>query len=128
MSLPPLNPLLKASGKRTREIFASCPDDNIKDDERRFVTLRSQHADDQPCNSARIRLSVKINDEYKDYKQLPPALLSQQGPMGPSRPKDAQRKLLTAGRASQFTSHFVRGAHTKFLFSDLRDFHDDCND
>ncbi|KAF9652534.1 WD40 repeat-like protein [Thelephora ganbajun] len=85
MSLPPLNPLLKASGKRTREIFASCPDDNIKDDER----------------STRIRLSVKINDEYKDYKQLPPALLSQQGPVGPARPKDAQRKMITAGPTSE---------------------------
>jgi len=39
MSLPPLNPLLKASGKRTREIFASCPDDIIKDDERRYASI-----------------------------------------------------------------------------------------
>ena len=105
MSLPPLNPLLKASGKRTREIFASCPDDNIKDDERRFVAPSSQLLYNQPCDSTRIRLSVKINDEFKDYKQLPPALLSQQGPIGPARPKDAQRKLLTAGRAPQLPFH-----------------------
>lgn len=49
--------------------------------------------------SARIRLSVKINDEYRDYKELPPALLAQQGPVGPARPKE-QRKAITAGRAS----------------------------
>lgn len=85
MSLPPLNPLLKASGKRTQEIFASCPDDNIRDDER----------------STRIRLSVKINDEYKDFKQLPPALVSQQGSIGPAKPKDAQRKMITAGPTSE---------------------------
>lgn len=85
MSLPPLNPLLKASGKRTREIFASCPDDNIRDDEQ----------------STRIRLSVKINDEYKDFKQLPPALVSQQGSIGPAKPKDAQRKMITAGPTSE---------------------------
>lgn len=85
MSLPPLNPLLKASGKRTKEIFASCPDDNIRDDEQ----------------STRIRLSVKINDEYKDFKQLPPALVSQQGSVGPARPKDAQRKMITAGPTSE---------------------------
>lgn len=47
--------------------------------------------------STRIRLSVKINDEYRDYKELPPALLAQQGPVGPARPKE-QRKAITAGR------------------------------
>ena len=51
---------------------------------------------DTSC-SARIRLSVKIHDEYRDFKELPPALLSQQGPVGPSRPRDT-RKMITAGR------------------------------
>jgi pleiotropic regulator 1 len=60
---------------------------------------------DRARNSTRIRLSVKINDEYKDCKQLPSALLSQQGPVGPVRPKDAQRKMITAGRAFSFVSH-----------------------
>lgn len=47
--------------------------------------------------SARIRLSVKMNDEYKDVKELPAPLLAQQGPVGPARPKE-QRKAITAGR------------------------------
>jgi len=80
-ALPPLQPLFKSSGKRTRDVFASCADDNILDDEK----------------SARIRLSVKINDEYKDYKQLPAALLAQQGGVGPARPQQPQqqRKMIT---------------------------------
>jgi len=82
-ALPPLNPLLSVCGKRTREIFASCPDDSIADDEK----------------SARIRLSVRMNDEYKDVRDLPPALLAQQGPVGPARPKE-QRKAITAGPAT----------------------------
>jgi len=82
-ALPPLQPLFNSSGKRTRDIFSSCPDDNMRDDEK----------------SARIRLSVKINDEYKDVKQLPPALLTQQT-AGPARPKEQQRKLITAGPTS----------------------------
>lgn len=48
--------------------------------------------------SARIRLAVKINDEYRDYKELPPPLLAQQGPVGPSRPApDPARKMITSG-------------------------------
>lgn len=38
-SLPPLNPLLKASGKRTWNVFAACPDDNLKVDEKVYVYL-----------------------------------------------------------------------------------------
>ncbi|KIM87888.1 hypothetical protein PILCRDRAFT_814585 [Piloderma croceum F 1598] len=79
-ALPPLDPLLRRSAKRTRNIFASCPDDGLKDEEK----------------SARIRLSVKINDEYRDYKELPPSLLAQQGAVGPVRPKGHQ-KAITAG-------------------------------
>lgn len=44
-----------------------------------------------------MRLSVKINDEYSDYKQLPPALLSQQGSVSLARPKQ-ERKMIEAGR------------------------------
>jgi len=79
-TLPPLNPLLRASGKRTWDVFASCADDVLQDDEK----------------STRIRLSVKINDEYKDAKELPASLLAQQGQVGPARPKE-QRKMITAG-------------------------------
>ncbi|THH05323.1 hypothetical protein EW145_g4880 [Phellinidium pouzarii] len=74
--LPPLEPLARSSTKRTHAIFASSTE-LPKDDER----------------SAKLRLSVKINDEYKDYRQLPAALLSQQGPVGPSRP-GAARKMI----------------------------------
>jgi pleiotropic regulator 1 len=36
-ALPPLDPLLRRSGKRTRDIFASCPDDGLNDEEKRLV-------------------------------------------------------------------------------------------
>ncbi|KAJ3486089.1 hypothetical protein NLI96_g4493 [Meripilus lineatus] len=83
-ALPPLNPLLQVCGKRTYAVFASCPDDSIKEEEK----------------SARIRMSVKLNDEYKDFKELPASLLSQQGPVGPARPKE-NRKMITAGPSSE---------------------------
>ena len=45
-----------------------------------------------------MRLAIKINDEYRDYKELPPPLLAQQGPVGPSRPApDPARKMITSG-------------------------------
>ncbi|KIJ19603.1 hypothetical protein PAXINDRAFT_109043 [Paxillus involutus ATCC 200175] len=88
--LPPLDPLLKRSAKRTRDIFASCPDDGMKDEEK----------------STRLRLSVKIADEFKHYKELPSALLAQQGPVGPARPK-AEQKMITAGPSSDNTSRII---------------------
>lgn len=36
-ALPPLEPLLRRSAKRTRDIFASSPDDGLKEDEKRRV-------------------------------------------------------------------------------------------
>lgn len=33
--LPPLDPLFRRNAKRTREIFASAPEDGMKDEERR---------------------------------------------------------------------------------------------
>lgn len=42
-------------------------------------------------------MSVKLRDEYSDVKELPASLLAQQGPVGPTRPKE-QRKMITAGR------------------------------
>lgn len=45
-----------------------------------------------------MRLAVKIHDEYRDYKELPPSLLAQQGQVGPSRPTpDPARKMITSG-------------------------------
>ncbi|GAW00637.1 WD40 repeat-like protein [Lentinula edodes] len=78
-ALPPLEPQLRRNAKRTRAVFASCPDDSITDEER----------------SVRLRLAVKINDEFRQFKELPPALLSQQGAIGPARPKET-RKMITA--------------------------------
>jgi pleiotropic regulator 1 len=101
-ALPPLEPLLRRSAKRTRDIFASCPEDGLREDEKRFVSslhfTSGQFLLRKNC-SARIRLSVKINDEYKDFKELPPSLLAQQGTVGPARPKGHQ-KAITAGRTS----------------------------
>ncbi|THG95541.1 hypothetical protein EW026_g6139 [Hermanssonia centrifuga] len=94
-SLPPLNSLLKASGKRTWDVFASCPDDSLKEDEK----------------IARVRLSVKISDEYKDARELPASLLAQQGQVGPARPKE-QRKMITAGKYS-FASASAGGNNIK---------------
>lgn len=62
-------------------------------------------------SSARIRLSVKMNDEYKEVRELPGSLLAQQGPVGPARPKE-QRKAITAGRAC--TRLFKTSAHSPF--------------
>lgn len=98
-TLPPLNPLLKTSGKRTWDVFASYPDDSMKDDEKRCVSaaLHREPGSSLLVISTRIRLSVKINDEYRDVKELPAPLLAQQGQVGPARPKE-QRKMITAGR------------------------------
>jgi pleiotropic regulator 1 len=54
--------------------------------------------------SARVRLAVKIHDEYRDFKELPAALLSQQGPVGPSRPAPAV-KMITSG-GTYLSSYF----------------------
>lgn len=80
-ALPPLEPLLRRSAKRTRDIFASESEDILKDEE----------------TSTRVRLACKIHDEYRDYKELPSALLAQQGVVGPSRPGGPPRKMITAG-------------------------------
>ncbi|KAH9984245.1 WD40 repeat-like protein [Russula vinacea] len=84
--LPPLDPLFKSNAKRTYSVFASYPDAGLRDEEK----------------SARLRLAVKMNDEYKHYKQLPPALVAQQVPVGPARPKE-MRKAITAGPSSETT-------------------------
>ncbi|KAF8804153.1 WD40 repeat-like protein [Phlegmacium glaucopus] len=79
--LPPLEQLHRISAKRTRALFASETGDILLEEE----------------SSARIRLAVKIHDEYRDFKELPPPLLSQQGPVGPSRAPDPARKMITSG-------------------------------
>jgi WD40 repeat protein len=52
-----------------------------------------------------------MNDEYKHYKQLPPALVSQQVPVGPARPKE-MRKAITAGPSSSETSRMIASIDT----------------
>lgn len=65
-------------------------------------------------HSTRIRLSVKINDEYRDFKELPAALLSQQGPVGPARPKQ-ERKMITSGGMFNFVAAIMNGTqHASF--------------
>ena len=66
---------------------------------RRFIT--------EPLCSTRLRLAVKINDEYKDYKVLPSGLLSQQGSVGPARPGDARRMITAAGEVDPSTSRAI---------------------
>ncbi|KAF5391206.1 hypothetical protein D9757_003169 [Collybiopsis confluens] len=88
-ALPPLGPLFAHNSKRTRAVFASCPDDSIADEER----------------SVRLRLAVKIHDEYRQFRELPSALLSQQGPVGPTRPKESI-KMITAGEDTE-TSRMI---------------------
>ncbi|KAF7300722.1 Pre-mRNA splicing factor [Mycena chlorophos] len=90
-TLPPLDPLFRASAKRTRAVFEACPDDSMVDDEK----------------SVRIRLASKIHDEYRDAKELPPALLAQQGPVGPARPRDPARKMITAGPSDASTALII---------------------
>ncbi|KAF8628774.1 hypothetical protein AX15_003730 [Amanita polypyramis BW_CC] len=81
--LPPLDDLLTRSAKRTFAVFSTERDDTPVEDEM----------------STRVRLSVKIQDEYRHCKELPPALMAQQGPVGPARPKET-RKMITAGAAA----------------------------
>jgi pleiotropic regulator 1 len=95
--LPPLDTLVRRGVKRTADIFAASNPDAFQDNQR----------------SSRLRLSSKIYDEYRDVKQLPTALMSQQGPVGPTRPGAApagpQRKMITSGPdaplLSSMTSH-----------------------
>ena len=74
--------------------------------------------------SVRIKLAVKINDEYKDFKELPGALLAQQGQAGPARPKE-QRKMITAGRTFSYLEYIARFAE-HVLFSILGYQSNDC--
>ncbi|CAI2167761.1 14918_t:CDS:2 [Funneliformis geosporum] len=70
-SLPDLEKLLQRSVKRTRAMFQFCsstPNFLLEDDE-----------------SQRIKLRVKLNDEYGDVQQLPASLLAQQS-RGKKRP------------------------------------------
>ncbi|CAA7263753.1 unnamed protein product [Cyclocybe aegerita] len=83
-ALPSLESLHRRCAKRTRDIFASESGDLLQEDE----------------SSSRVRLAIKIRDEYRDYKELPPALLSQQGPVGPSKPGGPSRKMITAGETN----------------------------
>ncbi|KDN41702.1 hypothetical protein RSAG8_07233, partial [Rhizoctonia solani AG-8 WAC10335] len=89
-SLPPLEQLLKQSGKRTASIFYA------------------ENGEVEEEKSARVRLAVKIRDEYLDVQTLPSALLAREGIVGPARPgavgpkaiAGPQQKLITAGPSS----------------------------
>ena len=127
VGLPPLEPLVNANAKRTYAVFASCPDQGIKDEEeKRYEVNVLRHAIPDRKNSARLHLSVKINDEYKHYKQLPAALMVQQGPIRPARPKE-QRKAITAGRAHFRSSRLRKSLIVLACYSVLGDEPHDCN-
>ncbi|KIM44133.1 hypothetical protein M413DRAFT_443177 [Hebeloma cylindrosporum] len=89
-ALPSLDTLHRKSAKRTRAIFAAEAGDTLYEEE----------------SSSRVRLAVKIRDEYRDFKELPPALLSQQGPVGPSRPLPS-RKMITSGEVDANASRII---------------------
>ncbi|EFI27834.1 pre-mRNA-splicing factor PRP46 [Coprinopsis cinerea okayama7 len=90
--LPTLDPLFKRNAKRTWDAFASELDDfGAKEEE----------------TSSRLRLAVKIRDEYKDYKALPSTLLAQQGPVGPARPKESRKMITAGGEADPSTSRMI---------------------
>ncbi|RXW16667.1 hypothetical protein EST38_g9181 [Candolleomyces aberdarensis] len=90
--LPPLEPLFRRNAKRTWDVFASELDDLTGHEEE---------------SSTRLRLAVKISDEYSDYKTLPSGLLSQQASVGPVRPKDARRMITAAGEVDPSTSRAI---------------------
>ncbi|KZV98907.1 WD40 repeat-like protein [Exidia glandulosa HHB12029] len=89
-SLPALDGLLRASGKRTRAVFEA--------------SLNDRYGEDDII--ARTRLAVKIRDEYAEAKDLPAALQAQQGGVGPARPKQPERKLIT-GPVADATSRAI---------------------
>lgn len=64
-----IDEIVRRNAKRTRSMFAE-PD-----------VSSSQYE-----VAAKARLASKIKDEYKDAKELPAALLAQQGGVGPARP------------------------------------------
>ncbi|KAG8876723.1 pre-mRNA-splicing factor prp46 [Tulasnella sp. 331] len=80
-TLPSLDPLVRAGVKRTAAVFLATDLDTREDEK-----------------SARVRLSVKLRDEYKDVRELPVALTAQAGPIGPVKPG---QKLLTAGPSNE---------------------------
>ncbi|CAG8569417.1 4692_t:CDS:2 [Acaulospora colombiana] len=67
----PLSSLQKLSAKRTYAMFGSESLDGLPENE----------------EVAKMRTSIRIRNEYKDYTALPAVLLAQQAPVGPARPK-----------------------------------------
>lgn len=86
-TLPSLSTLWEQNARGAQAVFGVRPDDTMKEEE----------------TSARLRLAVKIRDEYNHCKELPPALVAQQGGVGPSKPKD-NRKMITAGPSADSTT------------------------
>ncbi|KAG8899003.1 pre-mRNA-splicing factor prp46 [Tulasnella sp. 403] len=107
-TLPPLAPLLRTSVKRTAQIFTDTELGDGREDEKVSVVLILLTTAEYSLNyvillgtsRSRLRLSVKIRDEYKDFRDLPPALSAQVGPVGPAKPG---QKLITAGPSNETT-------------------------
>ncbi|GAA5884761.1 hypothetical protein JCM16303_005262 [Sporobolomyces ruberrimus] len=87
-SLPPIDHLVRRSAKRAHSLFSA---------EQAFSVT-----EDATSPSTKVRLSSKIDSEYRNAKVLPAALLAQQkGGVGPARPngpapasQGPQRKLI----------------------------------
>jgi pleiotropic regulator 1 len=104
-ALPPLEPLILRNAEHARAVFSSNPNEGMKDEEIRHAPPRitlTIALNDAILLSTRLGLAVKIYDEYRHYKQLPPALLAQQAPVGPTRPNQQHLKAITAGREFSF--------------------------
>jgi len=113
-ALPSLDPLYRLNAKRTRDVFEAYPDEGLRDEEHRCVSIiRSALFCANTNFSTRLRIAVKMRDEYKDYRELPAALMSQQGGVGPSRPKGLSQKMITSGGA---LSHGLPGVLALILF------------
>ena len=72
--LPPVEDLARVISKRARVIFSEPNPAEVY------------------AEPSKARLSSKIADEYAHAKELPPALLAQQGAVGPARPGGKKRK------------------------------------
>lgn len=116
--LPPLDPLLRTSLKRTRDVFAAAPNDGLQDDQKRLVPMSFLFLCAQKLivclsqslySSTHLKLTTKVNDEYKYAITLPSALLAQQRPVGPVGPANRTQqgvKAITAGRKFKFSLDF----------------------
>ncbi|CAG8433751.1 11077_t:CDS:2 [Ambispora gerdemannii] len=98
--IPSLESLLRNSAKRTRAMFLERT--NISDS----VTVLEVE------ESQRVKLRVKLNDEYHDVQELPPAVLAQQGKVTRSQ---KQQPANIEGPIEKSTASSKNGSNNKVL-------------